>query len=78
MTKPAKRLPGIAAARYVLTEQVDLNDFIAELKSDFEIYILPTLDKLNSLNDCVDKFGGITFWGDNLKKVIAENKLLAK
>ena len=63
---------------YVLTEQADLNDFIDELKSDFENYILPTLDKLNSLQNCVDKFGGITFWGDNLKKVIAENKLLTQ
>lgn len=62
---------------YVLTEQVDLNDFITELKSDFENYILPTLDKLNSLQNCIDKFGGIIFWGDNLKKVIADNKLLA-
>lgn len=63
---------------YVLTEQANLNDFIAELKSDFENYILPTLDKLNSLQNCVDKFGEITFWGENLKKVIAENKLLAQ
>ena len=63
---------------YVLTEQADINDFITELKSDFENYILPTLDKLNSLQNCVDKFGGITFWGDNLKKVIAENKPLAQ
>lgn len=63
---------------YVLTEQVDTNDFITELKSDFGNHILPTLDKLNSLQSCVDKFGDITFWGDNLKRVIAENKLLAQ
>ena len=63
---------------YMLTEKADLNDFVAELKLDFENYILPTLDKLNSLKDCVDRFGSITFWGDNLKKVIAENKLLAQ
>ncbi|UMY65294.1 MULTISPECIES: DUF4304 domain-containing protein [unclassified Flavobacterium] len=62
---------------YVLTEQTDLNDFVAELKSDFENHILPTLDKLNTLQDCVDRFGNIAFWGDNLKKVITENKLLA-
>lgn len=62
---------------YLLTVKADLNDFVAELRLDFENYILPTLDKLNSLQDCVDKFGGITFWGDNLKKVIAENKHLA-
>jgi len=63
---------------YVLNEQTDLNDFIAELKFDFENSILPTLDKLNSLQNCVDKFGGITFWGENLKKVIAENKIFAQ
>ena len=63
---------------YVLNEQTDLNDFIAELKFDFENGILPTLDKLNSLQNCVDKFGGITFWGENLKKVIAENKIFAQ
>ena len=63
---------------YVLTEQADLNELITELKSDFENYILPTLDKLNSLQNCVDKFDGITFWGENLKIVIAENKLLTQ
>lgn len=63
---------------YILTEQADLNDFLTELKSDFENHILPTLDNLNSLQNCVDKFGDITFWGDNLKRVIVENKLLAQ
>jgi len=61
---------------YILTNQTDLNEFTNELKSDFENYIIPFLNKLNSLQDCIDKFGDITFWGDNLKKVIAENKLI--
>lgn len=63
---------------YTLTDQADLNDFVTELKSDFENYILPYLDKLNSVQDCIDSFGDITFWGDNLKRVIEENKLLSQ
>ena len=51
---------------------------LAELKSDFENDILRSLDKLNSLQNCVDKFGEVTFWGDQLKRVLAENKLLAQ
>ena len=63
---------------YFLTEKTDLNEFTTELEIDFSEYILPTLDKLNSLQNCVDKFNDITFWGDNLKRVITENKLLVK
>jgi len=64
-------------AGYTMNEKVDLNDFSIELKSDFENHILPALDKLNSLQNCIDKFGDITFWGDYLKRVIIENKLMA-
>jgi hypothetical protein len=63
---------------YVLTEQAELIDFVTELASDFENHIMPTLDSLNSLQDCVDKFGDIIFWGENLKRVIQENKLLVQ
>jgi hypothetical protein len=63
---------------YTLTYQTYLTDFVNELKSDFENHIAPFLDKLNSLQDCITKFGHITFWGDNLKRVIAENKLIAQ
>jgi hypothetical protein len=63
---------------YLMTEQTELNDFITELKSDFENDILPSLDKLNSLQNCVDKFGQVTFWGDHLKRILAENKLFTQ
>lgn len=59
----------------MLTEQADLNHFSNELKSDFENHILPILDNLNSIQNCVDKFGAITFWGENLKRVIVEKEL---
>jgi hypothetical protein len=61
---------------YILTNQTDFGEFTIELKSDFENHIIPFLDDLNSLQDCTDKFGDVTFWGDNLKKVISENKLV--
>ena len=55
---------------YKLRQDTDIIDFTSELKSDFENFILPYLDKLNSLKDCIDKFGNLTFWGDKLIKVI--------
>ncbi len=63
---------------YTLTNAVVLTEFTVELKSDFENHILPFLDKLNSLQDCINTFENITFWGDNLKKVIEENKLVLR
>lgn len=63
---------------YILTNQTDLGEFTDELKKDFENHIIPFLDKLNSLQDCIGKFGDVTFWGDNLKKVIAENNLVVQ
>lgn len=60
---------------YFLTEQIDLKHFITELKKDFDEHIFVSLDKLNSLQNCIDSFGEITFWGDNLKRIITEYKL---
>lgn len=56
---------------YTITDCINHGSFILEIKTDFEKYVLPYLDNLQTLDDCVDKFGDITFWGDNLKKVIA-------
>jgi hypothetical protein len=61
---------------YILTKHTDLNDFMTAFKSDFENHILPTLESLISIQDCLDKFGDIEFSGDNLKRAIAENKPL--
>lgn len=32
-------------------------------------------DSLNTLKDCVEFYGSLIFWGDNLKRIIAENNL---
>jgi hypothetical protein len=60
---------------YSLNDKTDLTNFVTELKFDFENYILPDLDKINSLKECIHRFGNITFWGENLKRLIGENKV---
>jgi hypothetical protein len=60
---------------YSIQGDTDLNEFINALKDDFEVYILPNLDKPNSLADCIEFYGQFPFWGDNLKRVIKENKI---
>ncbi|MDQ6472322.1 DUF4304 domain-containing protein [Flavobacterium sp. LHD-80] len=55
---------------YLITEKTDLNDFISELKIDFENEILNTLEKLKTLKDCVAFYGEMEFWGDILKEQI--------
>ena len=60
---------------YSIKDDTDLTEFTNALKEDFEIYILPGLDRPNSLADCVEFYGQFPFWGDNLKRVIKENNI---
>jgi hypothetical protein len=60
---------------YSITDDTDLNEFINAFKDDFETFILPGLEQCKSLADCVKFYGQFPFWGDNLKRVIEENKL---
>jgi Domain of unknown function (DUF4304) len=60
---------------YFIKSDTDFEDFKKEMSYDFEKEILPRLDALKSLKDCVDFYGGITFWGDHLKRVISENNI---
>ena len=62
---------------YSITDNTDFDEFITAMKTDFETYILPVLDEPKTLADCIKFYERFPFWGDNLKKVIAENKLLA-
>ncbi|RTL56146.1 MAG: DUF4304 domain-containing protein [Sphingobacteriales bacterium] len=62
---------------YSITEKTDLDEFISAVKTDFENYILPKLDEPKSLHDCVQYYGHLSFWGERLKILIKENKLLA-
>jgi hypothetical protein len=60
---------------YSITDKTDIEQFINALKIDFETYILPGLEEPKTLADCIRFYNQFPFWGDNLKKVIEENKL---
>lgn len=55
---------------YLITENTNLDDFITELKIDFENEILITLEKLKTLKDCVEFYGEMKIWGEILKEQI--------
>jgi hypothetical protein len=61
---------------YFMANTTDLSDFTNELKTDFESYILPTLDRLQSLDDCVGYYEKYPIWGDMLKRKIDELKAI--
>jgi hypothetical protein len=62
---------------YSITEKTDLDEFVSDVKKDFENYILPKLDEPKSLQDCIQNYGQLSFWGERLQILIKENKLLA-
>ncbi len=41
-----------------------------------EEYILPKLDEIESLEDCIAFYGQFKFWGENLKRQIKQHELL--
>lgn len=57
---------------YLLTNETDIKDFIRELKIDFEENILPKLNSLYTLSDCLRFFEQFGIWGENLKKQVEE------
>lgn len=60
---------------YDFKEETDLADFIEEFRKDFEIEILPKLDNLNNLKECIILYEDVILYGDNLKQLITENNL---
>jgi hypothetical protein len=62
-------------AGYIINRNTDIDDFIIGLRVDFESEILPKLEKLVTLNDCVEYYEQFPFWGDRLKGIInSKNK----
>ncbi|HTE01826.1 MAG TPA: DUF4304 domain-containing protein [Mucilaginibacter sp.] len=55
---------------YVISTHTNIDEFIKEIKLDFETEILPKLDKLKTINNCVDYYGNFPFWGDRLKELV--------
>lgn len=60
---------------YLIRPDTNFDDFVKELKVDFEEEILPRLNHLKTINDCVEYYGDFTFWGEHLKRLIRENSL---
>lgn len=57
---------------YILESSSDLKEFSTELKNDFELYILPRLEELKTLNDCITHFNTIPFLGNRFKTTITD------
>jgi hypothetical protein len=55
---------------YVITNGTELSSFVDALKNDFDVQIMPKLEQLQTLDDCLNLYGDLPFWGENLKKVI--------
>jgi hypothetical protein len=60
---------------YLIRPDTNFEDFVKEIKIDFEDEILPRLDQLKTISDCVDYYNDFPFWGEYLKRAIRENSL---
>ncbi len=59
---------------YLLTDKTDLDDFKNELKNDFENDILPKLNGLETIQDCLEFYRQFDFWGERLQNQVDELK----
>ena len=61
---------------YSPKSDTDFENFKKEMSYDFENGILPKRNTLKTLKNWVDFYGSLTFWGDNLQRIISEKNLL--
>ena len=61
---------------YLITDKTDLVNFILEFRYDIEFKILPHLNDLISLEDCLKKFRSTVFFGEIFENLIKENNLV--
>jgi len=59
---------------YIINSKTDVDEFTREMKIDFEEEILPQLDTLKTIADCVNFYEKYPFWGEHLKKLISNNR----
>lgn len=57
---------------YIIQAGTELAKFTDEFQLDFEQHILPALENLNTLEDCINHYTPIPFWGERLKRQIEE------
>ncbi|NCD70584.1 DUF4304 domain-containing protein [Mucilaginibacter sp. R11] len=61
---------------YHILPSTPLEDFINEMRTDFEQHVLPTLEQLDTSSKCVTFFEGLDFWGDRFKNAVREAGLM--
>lgn len=57
---------------YLITAHTNVEEFTEQLKADFESDIFPILNKLENIDDCLEFYGKVVFWGDQLKRQLKE------
>ncbi|UZO82387.1 DUF4304 domain-containing protein [Aquimarina sp. ERC-38] len=63
---------------YLMTNKTDLEDFTNELSIDFEKEILPKLDELTSIENCLKFYEKFNFWGNVLQTQVEDFKIAYK
>ena len=61
---------------YRIDSVTSLHNFAREIEIDFSQYILTSLDSLNSLNDCIDRFKDVVYPGLSLEQIVEKNGLI--
>lgn len=62
---------GSSLSGYLITNQTSTEDFIRELRIDFEEEILPKLNALQTMEDCIAFYRPFPVWGKHLEKAVA-------
>lgn len=59
---------------YVMTDKTNIEDFKNELRIDFENDILPKLNGLGTIHDCLEFYRQFDYWGERLQSQVDELK----
>jgi hypothetical protein len=60
--------------QYNIKSETDENEFGKLMEEDFRLYILKDFDSIKTLEDCLDRFGDIAFWGERIRSLIDKHK----
>lgn len=61
---------------YKITDKTNVLEFTDYFKIDLEENILPKLDELKTLKDCIEFYDKFEFWGHNLRRQIEESGIV--
>jgi hypothetical protein len=61
---------------YRLGSHSSTEGFMIELNKDFTQFILPKLESLRTVQDCLIEFGSLDFWGEHLRATLRKYNLI--